>query len=109
MKIFYLRFSIGAVLVALILALVFKVLTAGEADKKNKYTASLHKTAGLPISTKFNINNLSMWVRADGWSARNPITGAAGLTFPRGTSAAIFQDGLIYGGLVQQYFGQFSA
>ena len=45
-----------------------------------------------------------MWIRADGWSARDPFTGGAGLTFPRGTSEVIFQDGLIYGGLVQDGF-----
>ncbi len=53
-----------------------------------------------PYSTLVNINNLSMWIEYDGSSARNPSTGNAGVTFPRGTSTGIFADGLIWGGQV---------
>lgn len=64
----------------------------------------LNKTTGSPRSTLLNINNMAHWFRADGWSARDPRTGNAGVVFPRGIStqlAVIFQDGLIWGGLVQ--------
>ena len=47
-----------------------------------------------------NVNNMSLWFRSDGWSARNPLTGSSGVTFPRGTDQVIFQDGLIWGGRV---------
>ncbi len=64
----------------------------------------LSKTTGTPRSTRLNINNISHWFRADGWSARDPRTGNSGVIFPRGISeqlAVIFQDGLIWGGIVQ--------
>jgi hypothetical protein len=64
----------------------------------------LAKVTGSPRSTLLNVNNLAAWFRADGWSARDPRTGNSGVFFPRGlgTSAAvIFQDGIIWGGLVK--------
>ena len=48
-----------------------------------------------------NINNMSLWFKRDGWSARNPLNDNSGVTFPRSTDQIIFQDGLIWGGLVQ--------
>ncbi|NIR47642.1 hypothetical protein GWO43_04255, partial [candidate division KSB1 bacterium] len=61
----------------------------------------LTKPSGQPMATLVNINNISMWVRADGRSGRNPISGKAGTIFPRGTTNVIFQDGIIWGGLVK--------
>ncbi|MBI1804346.1 MAG: hypothetical protein HY033_04540 [Ignavibacteriae bacterium] len=61
----------------------------------------LQKVTGTgPFSTLVNINNISMWISYDGQSARNPSTGNAGVTYPRGSGTAIFADGLIWGGLV---------
>jgi len=51
-----------------------------------------------PHSTLLNINNISMWVRDDGWSARTPANGEAGFWFPRGVVTSIFQDGWLWGG-----------
>ena len=48
-----------------------------------------------------NINNMSLWFKRDGFSARNPLTDNSGVTFPRSTDQVIFQDGIIWGGLVQ--------
>ena len=47
-----------------------------------------------------NINNMSLWFKKDGWSARNPLNDNAGVDFPRSTGHVIFQDGLIWGGRV---------
>lgn len=47
-----------------------------------------------------NINNISAWVRRDGWSGRNPTTGNPGIFYPRGTAGAVFQDGIVWGGVV---------
>ncbi len=47
-----------------------------------------------------NINNMSLWFKRDGWSARNPLNDNAGVDFPRSTGHVIFQDGLIWGGRV---------
>ena len=50
--------------------------------------------------TMLNINNMAMWILSDGESAHNPISGSAGVTFPRSTDQVIYQDGLIWGGRV---------
>lgn len=47
-----------------------------------------------------NINNVSAWVRRDGWSGRNPVTGNSGTVYPRGTVSLVFQDGIVWGGIV---------
>nr|NIV95769.1 hypothetical protein [candidate division KSB1 bacterium] len=69
--------------------------------EKTSTDFKLTKASGQPGATLININNISMWIRADGWSARNPISGNAGTIFPRGTTNVIFQDGIIWGGLVR--------
>ena len=48
-----------------------------------------------------NINNMSMWFKRDGYSAGNPYTDNAGVAYPRSTAQAIYRDGLVWGGLVQ--------
>ena len=87
----------------LCLAFLVSVEFAGarEGQSKDRKAPGLSKTTGAPVSTLVNINNLAMWVRNDGWSARNPSTGNSGVTFPRGTTESIFADGLIWGGFVQ--------
>ncbi|NIV95765.1 T9SS type A sorting domain-containing protein [candidate division KSB1 bacterium] len=59
------------------------------------------KPNGQPRSTLININNISMWIRNDGWSGRNPETGEAGIVFPRGTVPVVFQDGIFWVGQVR--------
>ncbi len=51
-------------------------------------------------AAKMNINNISMWIREDGWSGRNPFTQEGGILFPRGSVVSGFQDGIIWGGRV---------
>jgi hypothetical protein len=57
-----------------------------------------HGADDMPRFTLLNINNISMWVRDDGWSARTPQNGEAGFWFPRGVVTSIFQDGWLWGG-----------
>ncbi len=48
-----------------------------------------------------SINNLSMWFRRDGWSARHPLrVNFSGVTYPRSTDQVVYQDGLVWGGRV---------
>lgn len=47
-----------------------------------------------------NINNMSYWFKHDGESAHNPLNSNSGVTFPRSTDQIIYQDGMIWGGLV---------
>ena len=51
--------------------------------------------------TQLNINNMAMWIQSDGWSARNPLNGNSGVTYPRSIDQVIFQDGIIWGGRVK--------
>ena len=67
---------------------------------------SVHRTAKIAQNTfgeqaLLNINNMAMWFKRNGWSGRNPLTDNSGVTFPRSTAAVIFQDGLIWGGIVK--------
>ena len=62
--------------------------------------AGLEKPTGTPVSTLININNVAGWIRNDGWSARIPSSGNSGVFFPRGSSTSIFQDGIVWGGNV---------
>ncbi len=64
--------------------------------------AALRKfdSSSQPSATLININNISMWIAADGLSGNNPFTGLPGVIFPRQTTNIIFQDGLVWGGLV---------
>jgi len=84
------------------LLMVLGSLSAKDPNSIKHARGPLNKGVGLPISTLSNVNNISMWIRADGWSARNPGTGGSGGIFPRGIPAGvIFADGLVWTGLVQ--------
>jgi len=88
--------------IATIFCIVFS-LTSLSAEHTQNNTVNknvLNTTMGTPISTLMNVNNISMWIRADGMSANNPSTGNSGVTYPRGTSTVIYKDGLIWGGQV---------
>jgi hypothetical protein len=61
---------------------------------------SLYKADGTPNATLLNINNFSVWYNSSGEQERNPSTGNAGATYPRGTSTCIYSAGLIWGGRV---------
>ncbi len=49
--------------------------------------------------TLLNINELAVWIHSNGMSARRP-DGSSGAVYPRATAPVIFQDQLIWGGLV---------
>lgn len=60
----------------------------------------LAKPTGEPMATLVNINNISMWIQADGISGVNPHTNFDGIVFPRGTETVVFADGILWGGQV---------
>lgn len=72
-------------------------------EGKSLPAAQLKKaSADYMTRTLVNIANVSMWIYADGTSANMP-NGNSGLFYPRGsspTTAVIFQDGFIFGGVV---------
>ena len=61
----------------------------------------LRKPTGEPMATLVNINNMSMWIQADGVSGHNPHTNNWGMIYPRGTAGVVYQDGILWGGLVR--------
>lgn len=85
---------------AIMLSPVNNAWSSDRTLKKDAQVSPLFKTTGQPVSTMININNVAGWIRNDGWSARNPSTGNSGVYFPRGTTTAIFQDGIVWGGNV---------
>ncbi len=56
--------------------------------------------AGLPQSTLMNVNNVSMWMNANGVLERRLSDLSAGVNFPRGTSNVVYAGGLLWGGYV---------
>lgn len=87
------------------MTLVLSVLFATQIFPQEKTISgpnfALTKPTGEPMATLVNINNFSMWVRADGRSANNPFTGEGGAIFPRGTVPVIYIDGIVWGGFVK--------
>lgn len=95
-------FMFACLLVAVVvgLASVCDSAIAGDRSGRPPQTGGMLKPTGTPASTLININNLAGWIRNDGWSARVPSSGNSGVYFPRGTSTCIFQDGIVWGGNV---------
>ena len=58
----------------------------------------LSNTSGEPLRTRININKISAWYDADGTEERNSATGNSGLTYPKGTTTAVFTSGLMWSG-----------
>lgn len=54
------------------------------------------------IQTMSNLSNWAYWLRNDGQSAHNFLTDQSGGFYPRGTAAAIYEDGFIWGGVVRE-------
>ncbi len=101
MKKFTLLFgALVVVNVTLWLAQPGRAWSSDRTSGNNHQPSSLYRVDGAPVSTLININNLAGWIRNDGWSARNPGTGNSGVYFPRGTTTAIYQDGIVWGGNV---------
>jgi len=69
-------------------------------NKKIKANTFLQKTATNPNQTVLNINNITSWIDENGFMA--PVIGSSwNGTFPKGTVGAIYQEGIVWGGKVQ--------
>ena len=49
-----------------------------------------------------NIGNWGFWLNYNGQTGHDPFTGSSGGYYPRGTSTAIYMDGVIWGGWMRQ-------
>jgi hypothetical protein len=66
----------------------------------------LKQTQTRETRTVSNAGNWSYWMQYDGLSGYNPILSLSGGTYPRGTSQAIFQDGVVWGAFVRDTSSQ---
>ncbi len=81
----------------LLVAFAFMDVRAEGGDKKDN---TLNKITGSPVYKKFNINRISTFFKNDGESDINP-NGNSGFEYPRRSGkTAIFQAGLVWGGVV---------
>ncbi len=55
---------------------------------------------GEPRQSLLNVNDISCWLRDDGMSGHNPISGGSGIIYPRGTANVAYQDGIVWGGYI---------
>ncbi len=58
---------------------------------------ALDKVSGAPAFALINVNRAAAWYSANGEEERQPFDGSSGLTFPRGTSTAVYCAGIVYG------------
>jgi len=84
----------------LLILVVFSALTIYAKGGGDKKVSPLRKANGEPSYTKFNINNISTWIKNDGESDINQ-NGNSGLVYPKGSNrTAVFQSGFLWGGKV---------
>ncbi len=77
----------------LLVFILVSVQSFGQELATDHASLSFRKPAGEPMATLVNINNMSMWVQADGYN-RDVI-------YPRGTARVIYVDGILWGGLIR--------
>ena len=84
----------------LFLLLLNSVEIKPEDEKPVRKENGFNTVAGFPVYKKFNINNISTWIKNDGEADINP-NGNSGFEYPRRSGkTAIFQSGLLWGGKV---------
>jgi len=84
----------------LFLLLLNSVEIKPEDDKPVRKENTFNTVSGSPVYKKFNINNISTWIKNDGEADINP-SGNSGFEYPRMSGkTAIFQSGLLWGGTV---------
>jgi len=83
---------------------IFLAQSVFAANSEKKERNVLSKTNGEPVYTRFNVNNISTWIKNDGESDINQ-NGNSGFVYPKGSNkAAVFQSGFLWGGSVNGNF-----
>jgi hypothetical protein len=81
-----------------IVALLFAVGLVAKPLDGQPLAKTTATTAGQVTRTLSNISNWAYWVYYNGQSGHTP-DGSSGGFYPRGTAAAIYQDGFVWGGM----------
>jgi len=84
---------------AILLIFALSTILSARNDKNIKRPVASISSQAAETQTLLNVNNLSTWLHADGKAELDPADNS-GFTYPRGTAQALFQSGLIWGGLV---------
>jgi hypothetical protein len=96
---FDMMFFVSVCLIIILLFGYFFEIKA-EGEKSTKINTGNNSVTGSPVYKKFNINDISTWIKNDGESDINP-NGNSGFEYPRTSGkTAIFQSGLLWGGKV---------
>jgi len=72
----------------------------GSVSKTTKDKSQITYPAGTPAQTVSSINNITSWVRHDGffdWAVEGSWNG----TYPKGTIGVVFSEGVVWGGFVR--------
>jgi hypothetical protein len=88
--------------IALLLVLIPGLLLAQgtRGPKGGAPIGPLYKTTGAPFSTVMDINNVTIWTKAEGWHPNVHLGYSAG-TFPKNTLTTGYAAGWLFGGQVQ--------
>jgi type II secretory pathway pseudopilin PulG len=85
-----------------ILIILYSTNVFAAENAKRAYTDGLYKmAAGKVTQTLCNIGNWGFWANYTGQTGHDPFTGSSGGYYPRGTAAAIYMDGIIWGGYLR--------
>jgi hypothetical protein len=94
----------GFLWILTIVAFLFLVnsdVLARENNPTGKTSTTLAKPGVDKVTqSMINIGNWGYWYVNDGMTAHSPYTGDAGGFYPRGTAGAIYREGLVWGGIV---------
>jgi hypothetical protein len=78
---------------------IFNLTAANSTLAGKERNQSGDRILGIPNRTKLNINQVSSWYDDDGRQEHNSGLANSGLTFPRQTATAVYEAGLIWGGI----------
>lgn len=94
----------GFLWILTIVAFLF-LMNSDALARENNPTGKSSTTLAKPgvdkvTQSMINIGNWGYWYVNDGMTAHSPFTGDAGGFYPRGTAGAIYREGLVWGGIV---------
>jgi hypothetical protein len=87
------------IMVSALLLVLPAFLFAQDKSHPGEKAGSLWKGAGTPFQNVMDINNISIWAKADGWHP-NVHNGVAAGTYPKGTNGWGWAAGWLFGGKV---------